>query len=127
MTALSPSRLLVTTIDENQEDSINGATLKLKCDQQNQEYSQNPVFWGLSEDGRLVHKDVLRYWEGQQPFEEGDVMGLLLDCDAGTLTVKKNGVRLGVAFTGLTGELCWAVLMVHAGKVRIAASDPETF
>ena len=55
------------------------------------------------------------------------MIGLLLDCDAGTLNVKKNGKRLGVAATGLTGELCWAVLMLRSGKVRIAASDPETF
>jgi hypothetical protein len=34
------------------------------------------------------------------------VVGLLLDCDAGRLTVKNNGKRLGVAATGLTGELC---------------------
>jgi hypothetical protein len=62
-----------------------------------------------------------------QGFGVGDVVGLLLDCDAGTLTVKKNGQRLGVAATGLTGELCWTVLMVGSGKVRIAASDPEAF
>jgi hypothetical protein len=62
-----------------------------------------------------------------QGFDEGDVVGLLLDCGAGTLTVKKHGKRLGVAATGLTGELCWAVLMIGAGQVRIAASDPETF
>ena len=30
--------------------------------------------------------------------------GLLLDCDAGTLTVKKNGRQLGVAASGLTGK-----------------------
>jgi hypothetical protein len=34
------------------------------------------------------------------------VVRLLLDCDAGTLAVKNNGKRLGVAATGLTGELC---------------------
>jgi hypothetical protein len=28
------------------------------------------------------------------------VVGPLLDCDAGTLAVEKNGVRLGVAATG---------------------------
>ena len=39
-------------------------------------------------------------------FEQGDVVELLLDCDAGTLAVKKNGRRLGVAVTGLTGEFC---------------------
>jgi hypothetical protein len=53
-------------------------------------------------------------------FKQGDVVGLLLDCDAGTLTVKKNGRRLGVAATGLTGEFCWALAMMGVGtKVRV--------
>ena len=61
------------------------------------------------------------------------MVGLLLDCDAGTLTVKKNGVRLGVAATGLTGELCWAASMHYAGggstghSVRIQAADVAEF
>jgi hypothetical protein len=47
-----------------------------------------------------------------------------LDCDAGTLTVKKNGVRLGVAFTGLTGELCWAASLYYEdNSVQIGAVD----
>jgi hypothetical protein len=69
-------------------------------------------------------------WQGQQGFGTGDVVGLLLDCDAGTLTVKKNGVRLGVAATGLTGELCWAASMIYAGggiAVRIQAADVAEF
>ena len=54
----------------------------------------------------------------------GDVVGLLLDCDAGTLTVKKNGARLGVAFTGLAGELCWAAsLYSKDDRVQIGAVD----
>ena len=40
-------------------------------------------------------------------FAVGDVVGLLLDCDAGTLTVKKNGKRLGVAATSITGRICY--------------------
>ena len=58
------------------------------------------------------------------------MVGLLLDCDAGTLTVKKNGKRLGVAATGLAGELCWAVAMYDRGKagaVRIAVADATAF
>ena len=56
------------------------------------------------------------------------VVGLLLDCDAGTLTVKKNGVRLGVAKTGLTGEWCRAASLcqrrgAETRSVRIAAAD----
>jgi hypothetical protein len=55
-------------------------------------------------------------------FRQGDVVGLLLDCDAGTLTVKKNGRRLGVAATGLTGEFCWAAVLYTMASVRIAAA-----
>jgi hypothetical protein len=67
-------------------------------------------------------------WEGQEGFDQGDVVGLLLDCDAGTLTVKKNGRRLGVAATGLAGEFCWVASMRHGtGMLRIAAADPGSF
>ena len=54
---------------------------------------------------------------------------MLLDSDAGTLTVKKNGSLLGVAVTsGLTGPLCWAVLGGDEGiSVRIKAVDPAEF
>jgi len=37
----------------------------------------------------------------------GDKIGLLLDLDAGTLTIYKNGERLGTAKDGLAGEYCW--------------------
>jgi hypothetical protein len=96
-------------------------------------------FWGLfsttliaNPTGLLYHSGEGVRWAGQQSFGTGDVVGLLLDCDAGTLTVKKNGQRLGVAATGLTGELCWAVALsdrndVAAGAVRIAAADATAF
>ena len=65
-------------------------------------------------------------------------MRLLLDSDAGTLTVKKNGSLLGTPFTmaALRGDVCWAVsshLEDQAGRdesvcrVRIEAVDPEDF
>ena len=51
-----------------------------------------------------------------------------LDCDAGTLTVKKNGTVLGVAVAeGLTGDLCWAVAVHTAERARIKAVDPAEF
>jgi hypothetical protein len=89
-------------------------------------------FWGLDgSDGYVYHGDDdtgfwWSHWEGSERFGAGDVVGLLLDCDAGTLTVKKNGRRLGLAATGLPGELCWAVCLSRAGAgVRIASV--ETF
>ena len=67
--------------------------------------------------------------QGQQGYGTGDVLRLLLDSDAGTLTVKKNGTLLGVAATsGLTGDLCWAVSCCYEGNsVRIKAVDPAEF
>jgi hypothetical protein len=81
-------------------------------------------FWGLyGTGGALHHAGRFDGWAGRQRFGKGDVVGLLLDCDAGTLTVKKNGKRLGVAATGLTGEFCWAAAPYRSGSVRIAPVD----
>jgi hypothetical protein len=81
-------------------------------------------FWGLhGNNGGLYHAFTAKKWTGQEPFGTGDVVGLLLDCDAGTLAVKKNGKFLGVAATGLTGELCWAASMYADATIRIAAAD----
>ena len=57
------------------------------------------------------------------------MLRLLLDSDAGTLTVKKNGTLLGVAVTsGLTGDLCWAVACYSSSNsVRIKVVDPAEF
>jgi hypothetical protein len=77
----------------------------------------------------LFHNSRGQYWQGVQGYKTGDVLRLLLDSDAGTLTVKKNGTLLGVAATsGLTGDLCWAVSCAGAGdSVRIKALDPAEF
>jgi hypothetical protein len=82
-------------------------------------------FWGIrSYDGGGAHDGNFTRWEGQEGFEQGDVVGLLLDCDAGTLAVKKNGAQLGVAVTGLTGELCWVTSLFRAEhSVQIGAAD----
>ena len=63
-------------------------------------------------------------WEGMQGCDEGDQIGMLVDIDAGTLTVYKNGVQLGVmdpspgapeGWRGLPADYdagacyCWAV------------------
>jgi hypothetical protein len=81
-------------------------------------------FWGLyGIGGDLYHGGGAKSWTGQESFGTGDVVGLLLDCDAGTLAVKKNGKLLGVAATGLTGELCWAASISGDATIRIAAAD----
>ena len=86
-------------------------------------------FWGLyyQHYGTLWHADQPTGWGGQQSFEQGDTMGLLLDCGAGHLVVYKNGARLGVAATGLTGKRCWAVAIDGRGdSVRITGKPPPT-
>ena len=90
-------------------------------------------FWGIvsvaSLTGSLFHSGDGQEWQGQQHYGEGDVLRLLLDSDAGTLTIKKNGTLLGVVVTsGLTGDLCWAVSCFTAGEsMRIKALDPAEF
>jgi len=48
-------------------------------------------------------------WPGMQSFEGFGKIGLLLDCDEGTLTVYKNDIKLGVMKEGLKGAYCWMV------------------
>ena len=62
-------------------------------------------------------------WAGSEGAEAGDRIGLLLDLDAGCLTVFKNQKRLGVMAEGLTGEFVWAATLLYAGdSVRIASA-----
>ena len=65
-------------------------------------------------------------WVGMEGADEGDRIGLLLNLDQGSMTVWKNGVKLGVMRAeGLSGEYCWAVLMCHRGySVRIESAPP---
>ena len=112
---------------------------------------QQAAFWGVhGGNGRLGHGGGGADWAGRQSFGAGDTIGLLLDCDAGTLAVYKNGARLGQAVApgmrntfrntnevaGLKGqELCWAVAMYvdedeedeEEAAVRIKALDPAEF
>ena len=75
--------------------------------------------WGwCGETGSLCHKQHSddgypggwgQRWDGQQGYDKGDTVGLRLDLDLGTLTAYKNGTRLGVIATGLSGTFCWGV------------------
>jgi hypothetical protein len=51
-------------------------------------------------------------WMGRPGFGKGDVVGLLLDCGAGTLAVTRNGEPRGTAATGPAEEFCWAAAML---------------
>ena len=51
-------------------------------------------------------------FEGSQSADEGDRIGMLLDLDQGSMTVYKDGDRLGVMVAeGLSGEYCWGVVL----------------
>mmetsp|Transcript_31903 Transcript_31903/g.67075 ORF Transcript_31903/g.67075 Transcript_31903/m.67075 type:complete len:308 (-) Transcript_31903:41-964(-) len=51
------------------------------------------------------------HWSGTEWFNAGDRISLLLDLNAGTLAVYKNGQRLGVMKDNLAGEYCWMTYM----------------
>jgi len=53
-------------------------------------------------------------WDGSESMDSGDKIGMLLDLDEGTLSVYKNGQRLGVMKSGLAGSYCW-VVSIHMG------------
>ena len=69
--------------------------------------------------GRCVCSDwdnerVISDWQGREGLGGGGTVGLLLDLDEGTLSVFKNGRRLGVMKDGLGGEYRWFVAVLLA-------------
>ena len=87
--------------------------------------------------GELWHEQSPHYWPGQDNAgcRVGDVVGLLLDLDAGTLAVYRNGTRLGVMVRGkqqgawgslpsLEGPLHWAVDIGHGAAITIDGPKP---
>ena len=64
-------------------------------------------------------------WEGSQPARgqgdsQGDSIGMLLDLDQGSMTVWKNGIKLGVMVAeGLSGPYCWAVGLSVRRRQRV--------
>ena len=54
---------------------------------------------------------VIEAWDGMEGLSGSCKIGMLLDLDEGTLTVYKNGTRLGVMKRGLAGHYCWVVSM----------------
>ena len=71
------------------------------------------------------HSSTGTRWEGKQHAREvGDRIGMLLDLDQGSMTVWKNGERMGVMVVeGLRGPFCWAVeVLKENGRVRIGSA-----
>jgi len=54
-------------------------------------------------------------WHGSEGMSSGDELEMLLDLDEGTLSVYKNGRKLGVMKRGLAGPYCWVVSMPSGG------------
>ena len=81
-------------------------------------------------DGSLYHACTYRDWPGMQRTQVDDVVGLLLDLDAGSLAVFVNGVRLGLMVEGgLRGPLYWVADLYSssisgASSVRVGDKRP---
>ena len=61
----------------------------------------------------------------QGAYKQGDRVGMLLDLDQGSMTVWKNGIKLGVMQAeGLSAPLCWAVSMDVPGDSARIESAP---
>ncbi|KDO31550.1 hypothetical protein SPRG_03479 [Saprolegnia parasitica CBS 223.65] len=81
--------------------------------------------WGFIGDGALYYQRNRLKTYGDT-FGEGDVIGLDLDCDLGTLSYSKNGVDLGVAFDNVVGELFPAVAFYSRHqKISLVANGFE--
>ena len=64
-------------------------------------------------------------WEGMQTAGEGDRIGMQLDLDQGSVTVWKNGEKLGVMVSeGLSGPLSWAAELYKEGSSARIESAP---
>ncbi|GMH91865.1 hypothetical protein TL16_g12175 [Triparma laevis f. inornata] len=71
--------------------------------------------WGYIGDRALYHKRAKQKVYGEK-FSQGDEIGVTLDMDKGTLSFSRNDEDLGVAFTGLAGELYPAVAFYNQSQ-----------
>ena len=59
-------------------------------------------------------------WQGSERLGGNGTVGLLLDLDEGTLSVLKNGRRLGVMKDGLDGEYSWFITVCAPSTVSMS-------
>lgn len=73
------------------------------------------IYVGFSSDSWGYHSTNGNKWNNNSPsaygasYQTGDVVGVALDIDAGTLTFYKNNASQGVAFSGLSGSFVPAI------------------
>ena len=66
------------------------------------------------------NKEDYSDWQGSEGLGGSGTIGLLLDLNEGTLSVFKDGRRLGVAKTGLDGEYVWFVSFWKACAISMS-------
>jgi len=81
--------------------------------------------FGLSHKGLLWHNG--RWQSYTRPFRENEstTIGLLFDSKEGTLTYFKDGISLGIAFTGLNliGEELYPIISSTAAKTEMTVNN----
>lgn len=75
--------------------------------------------WGYRFDAVKLHGTAAYYGAG---FSVGDVIGIALDLDSGTIEFFKNGVSQGVAFTGVSGTVYPAVFLTYNAAFSTSAT-----
>lgn len=70
--------------------------------------------WADEGDGVLGE-----HWEGMEGCTTGDILGMLLNLNKGTLAIYKNSRRLGVMKDGLSGPYCWYADLANRDTVTI--------
>ena len=66
--------------------------------------AQNGLFAYSASDGNKIGQGTASTSYGAS-FATGDIMGIALDMDGGTITFYKNGASQGQAFSGITGDV----------------------
>jgi len=83
---------------------------------------ENNQSWGLSHKGFLWHDGQYRQYTKSFKENISTTIGILFDGIAGTLTYYKDGVNLGVAFTGLSSitDPLYPIICSTAAKTEMA-------
>ena len=74
--------------------------------------------WGMTcLSGQKIHRNKVEEYSGG--FARGDVVGVHVDLNAGTLEFSKNGKMLGFAFTDVKGPLTPCISLLKGQKVTL--------